>query len=99
MHVNPEVSALLSAPGLGATARALCGALQAPDVHSATLRQALTAFVRDAQSQALPLAEVRRALALMVRDCARTPANDRAGITEYVLRRAAVLYESSFTAL
>jgi hypothetical protein len=62
-------------------------------VHGAPLRESLAAFVRDARAQSVPLPELRRALTLLVRDCARAPANDRAGVTEYVLRRAALLYE------
>jgi hypothetical protein len=93
MLVAPEVAALLSAPVLGGAARRLCSALQTPDVHGASLRDTLAAFVRDARAQALPLSELRHALTLMVRDCARVSANDRAGVAEYVLRRATVLYE------
>ena len=95
MLVAPEVATLLSAPVLGGAARALCCALQTPDVHGAALRDTLAAFVRDARAQAIPIAELRRALTLIVRDCARAPANDRAGVTEYVLRRAALLYEEA----
>src|SRR5215207_10751225 len=94
MLVPPEVATLLSAPALGGAARALCGALQTPDIHSSTLRDSLDALVQDARSAAVPLAELRRALALMVSECApRVPAHDRAGVSEYVLRRASMLYE------
>ena len=93
MLVPPEVATLLSAPALGGAARALCGALQAPDIHSATLRDSLDTLVQDARAAAIPLAQLRRALSLMVSECARVPANDRAGISEYVLRRAAMLYD------
>lgn len=95
MLVAPEVASLLTAPLLGAPARALCGALQTPDIHGATLRDTLVTFVREASAQAMPLADLRRALTFMVRDCSRAPARDRVGITEYVVRRAEVLYEES----
>ena len=93
MLVPPEVTTLLSAPALGGAARALCGALQTPDIHGSTLRDSLDALVQDARSAAVPLAELRRALSLMVSECARVPAHDRAGVSEYVLRRASMLYE------
>ena len=95
MLVAPEVASLLTAPVLGSSARALCGALQTPDIHGATLRDTLAAFVREAHAQAMPLGDLRRALTLMVRDCSRGPARDRVGITEYVVRRAEVLYEEA----
>ena len=95
MLVAPEVASLLAAPVLGAPARAFCGALQTPDVHGTRLRDTLTALVREATIQAMPLGDLRRALSLMVRDCSRAPAHDRAGITEYVVRRVEMLYEEA----
>lgn len=95
MLVAPEVASLLTAPVLGASARALCGALQTPDIHGTTLRETLAVFVRDAHAQGMPLANLRRGLTLMVRDCSRGPARDKVGITEYVLRRAELLYEEA----
>jgi len=93
MLVPPEVATLLSEPTLGGAARALCGALQTPDIHSPALRASLDTLVQDAMLAAVPLAELRHALALMVSECARVPAHDRAGVSEFVLRRAAMLYE------
>lgn len=98
MLVAPEVASLLTAPVLGSPARALCGALQTPDIHGTTLRDTLSVFVREAHAQGMALGELRRALTLMVRDCSRGPARDRVGITEYVVRRAELLYaEADFT--
>jgi hypothetical protein len=95
MLVAPEVASLLTAPVLGSPARALCGALQTPDIHGTTLRDTLAVFVREAHAQGMALGDLRRALTLMVRDCSRGPARDRVGITEYVVRRAEVLYEEA----
>ena len=95
MLVGPEVASLLTAPVLGPSARALCGALQTPDIHGTTLRDTLATFVREAHGQGMALDELRHALALMARDCSRGPARDRVGITEYVLRRAELLYEEA----
>jgi hypothetical protein len=95
MLVAPEVASLLTAPVLGPPARALCGALQTPDIHGTTLRETLAVFVRDAHTQGMGIGELRRALTLMVRDCSRGLARDRVGITEYVLRRAELLYEEA----
>jgi len=95
MLVAPEVASLLTAPVLGPPARALCGALQTPDIHGTTLRETLAVFVREAHAQGMPIGDLRRALSLMVRDCSRGPARDRVGITEYVLRRAELLYEEA----
>jgi len=95
MLVAPEVASLLTAPVLGSPARALCGALQTPDIHGTTLRDTLAVFVREAHGQGMALDELRRALTLMVRDCSHGPARDRVGITEYVVRRAELLYEEA----
>src|SRR4051812_38037789 len=95
MLVAPEVASLLTAPVLGPPARALCGALQTPDIHGTTLRDTLALFVREAHAQGMPIGDLRRALTLMARDCSRAPARDRAGITEYVVRRAELLYEEA----
>ena len=95
MLVAPEVASLLTAPVLGPPARALCGALQTPDIHGTTLRDTLTVFVREAHGQGMALDDLRRALSLMARDCSRGPARDRVGITEYVVRRAELLYEEA----
>ena len=95
MLVAPEVASLLTAPVLGPPARALCGALQTPDIHGSTLRETLAVFVREAHGQGMRVDDLRRALTLMVRDCSRGPARDRVGITEYVVRRAELLYEEA----
>jgi hypothetical protein len=94
MFVAPEVATLLHAPVVGGAARALCGALRTPDVHSATLRESLAAFVRQARAQAIPLAELTRALRILVRDVAKVAPHDRLGVAEYLVRRATLLYET-----
>ena len=94
MLVAPEVVTVLHAPTLGAAARAFCGALQTPEVHGAAVRDTLAAFVRQAREDGMPLAELTETLRMLVRECAQVPRHDRAGFAEYVVRRAALLYES-----
>lgn len=94
MLLAPEVAPLLHAPTVGAAARALCGALRTPDVHSVTLRESLAAFVRQARAQAIPLADLTRTLRILVRDLAKLAPHDRVGVAEYLVRRATLLYES-----
>ncbi|MFL5575053.1 MAG: hypothetical protein ACJ79S_03665 [Gemmatimonadaceae bacterium] len=94
MLVAPEIASLLHTPSVGGAARALCGALRTPDVHSATLRETLAAFVRQARAQAIPLAELTHTLRILVRDLAKLPPHDRPGMAEFLVRHATLLYES-----